>query len=77
MTVPTCRTLTIEAESRTLAIPAEGTGSAISATGSGTPIGLLLMLTYAGSVAVTGTPSERTLVIPAESRTLTIECDGG
>lgn len=71
---------------RTFVIPDEGDGNSIAVgTSAGTPIGFLLMLTYAtGFNTVTGTPSgrsfvipaeDRTLVIPAESRTLIIECE--
>lgn len=84
MTVPDCRTLAIEAENRTLAIEAEGTGSAITiiaGSGGGSPMGFALLYLYSGvdAVTVSGTPLERTLVIEAEDRTMTIEActDGG
>ena len=89
MTTPACRTLTIPAEDRTLVIEAM-TGSAVLIVigniaywglsyWGGSYWGGLYWTTIAGTVAVTGTPTERTFVIPAENRTLIIKAcgDGG
>jgi len=75
------------ADCRTFVIPSDGTGNTIEASESGYyPFGMLLMMQQlmAGTYTVTGTPSGRSLVvgaesrtytIPAENRTLVIECE--
>ena len=86
MTAPDCRTLTIEAEDRTLTVPAEGTGSTIAVTvdkpmywgasyWGGSYWGGSYWYTVAGSIVVTGTPTERTLTVETEDRTLEIEAE--
>lgn len=69
MTVPSCRTLTIEAEDRTLTV--EG-----STYTSDTTLPIYGVTIYgAMRYGVNETPSERSLTIVSETRTLTVECD--
>jgi len=74
---PACRVYTIPAENRTYTIISGGDGNEVTTVESGDagiPLGFALLYLYSGvsSITVTGTPDDRTYVIPADDRTYTI-----
>jgi len=65
---------------RTYTIPSDGSGNEVTevaGANASVPMGFALLYLYSGvsSITVTGTPDDRSYVIPAETRTYTIPAE--